>query len=296
MFGSQTLFFFAPRQSTMNNRYGYLRFQELYPDENSCLTKLLEKRIRPNGRRSRKCPRCAHHKFYRIRSRKCFACGSCGYQVFPLSGTILERTTLPVNLWFFAIFLFANSRNGISSKELSESLGISYKTARRMANKIRMLMSRHRATKLQGTVHIDETLMGGKGGDNRRGWAALNKICLFGMVEEGGRIICHIVNNRKRKTLIPIIRQSIKQGTTIHSDRFRVYRAIPKYGYTHKVRDSKWVTHTNYIEGYWSNLKKSILGTHTWVSPKHLQLYVDEFNFRYNHRKTNLFEKLLTLI
>jgi transposase-like protein len=153
-----------------------------------------------------------------------------------------------------------------------------------------------------GTVEIDEALIGGRVKGGKRGWGAENKTCLFGMKQRGGNIKVIAVKNRERDTLFPIIRLNVAKGTMINTDEFKTYHTLSDEGYGHKsVVHSKyqWAqgeTHTNSIEGYWANLKKSILGTHTYVSPKHIQKYLAEFDFRHNHRDGAIFEELLKKI
>jgi transposase len=152
---------------------------------------------------------------------------------------------------------------------------------------------------LKGIVQIDETLFGGKAKGGKRGWGAAKKTCLFGMIERDGRVKVTVVPNRKNQTLIPIITQNINVGTMIHTDEYKGYGNLPAHGYGHQsVVHSKFQwkhgdCHTNNIEGYWSNLKKSIFGTHTYVSPKHLQNYLNEFDFRHNNRKEKIFDKII---
>jgi transposase len=217
----------------------------------------------------------------------------------------MEGTNTRLTLWFFAIYLFASSRNGVSAKELQRQLGVTYKTAWRMGHCIRELMSQDAATDLKGVVEVEETLLGGVARGGKRGWGAANKTCLFGMIERDGRVRVVPVENRRGKTLLPLIEQHVqKEGTVVNTDEFRVYNTLEGRGYTHQsVVHSKyqWANgsaHTNSMEGYWSNLKRSIRGTHTFVSPKHLPKYLGEFSFRHNLRKRggDMFAETLKLL
>jgi len=156
---------------------------------------------------------------------------------------------------------------------------------------------------LSGTVEVDESLLGGKARGGKRGWGAANKTCLVGIVERGGRAKTTAVKERNRDVIFPLIKQNVQAGTTIDTDEFKAYSTLPAEGYEHHtVNHSKYQwkngeAHTNSIEGYWSNLKKSIRGTHTFVSPKHLQKYLDEFDFRYNFRRgAIIFDEVLKRI
>lgn len=199
------------------------------------------------------------------------------------------------------MFLFANSKNGVSAKELERHLGVTYKTAWRMARQIRKLMSQNEdGGKLSGTVEMDETLIGGyKRGDlggNTKG----TKQTVIGAVERGGRIKAKHTENRETHTILNQIQSDIEPGSKLITDEWPVYYKAKKLGYGHRAikhLDKKYVrglVHTNTIEGFWSQLKRSINGTYHVVSPKYLQLYVDEFAFRYNLRQvSSMFPVLL---
>lgn len=284
----------------MRDKFGFMSFLEQFPDEDACLRKLFN--IRYSNLEC--CTRCGviGAKFYRVRKRKSFACGECGYQIYPLAGTILHGSTTSVHLWFYAIYLFATCKNGISAKELERVLEVTYKTAWKMGHKIRELMDFKGERPLHGTVEIDEALFGGvtKG---KRGWAADNKTTLFGMIERGYRARIFCVPNRTHRSILPVLIENIAIGSTINSDEWKGYKNLDKFGFEHKhVNHSKYQwrkgnVYTNSVEGHWSNLKKSIRGTHTFASQKHLQKYLNEHSFRYSHRKSiSIFDELLAKI
>lgn len=237
------------------------------------------------------CPECAAETiFYRVKKRKCYECKHCGYQVFPMAGTIFENTKTPLTKWFHAAYLMTATRNGVSAKEIERHLGVTYKCAWRMGHQLRKLLAITDGTLLSGDVQVDEAYIGGyRKGPGGRG--AKNKTAVFGMVENGGRVVAKSVVNIKKPTIFAIIRDNVAKGSQITTDEFIVYRTLPKEGYDHFMvqhRLGEFVTkqgkHTNTIEGFWSILKKSISSTHIRVSPKYLQNYIDEFEFRYNNR------------
>jgi len=288
------------KKSNSVQKFTITDFIKRYPTDDACLDELFKlKYSNADG-----CTSCgvAGAKFYRVRKRKCYECGECGHQVYPLAGTVMEKTNTKLSLWFFAIYLFASSKNGVSAKELQRQLGVTYKTAWRMGHLIRIMMGSNEMP-LKGIVQIDETLFGGRARGGKRGWGAAKKSCLFGMMEKDGRVKVTIVPNRHNSTLMPIITDNINVGSMIHSDEYKGYGKLESYGYGHKsVIHSKFqwakdgVT-TNSIEGYWSNLKKSIFGTHTYVSPEYLQNYLNEFDFRHNNRKGRImFDAILSRI
>jgi len=244
-----------------------------------------------------KCPQCKQKgKFYLIEGRKRFDC-VCGYTVSPLADTIFHKSSTPLTLWFHAIFLFASSRNGVAAKELERQLGVTYKCAWRLAKQIRTLFVSAK-NPLSGTIETDETYIGGKH-KGKRGLGAEGKTPVFGMIERQGKAIGQVIPDTKLKTLQPIINSSIAKDSTIMTDELRSYSRIAVNGYKHetvKHGTGEYVRgqiHTNSIEGFWSQMKRSISGTHHLVSPKYLQLYVNEFIWRYNFRGQSLFPLMI---
>jgi transposase len=271
-----------------SERFTILEFQAQYQDEDTCLEEIFQNRYGA----LKACPDCGKQtNFSKVEGRKCWACQWCGYQLHPLAGTIFHKSNTPLIKWFFAIFLFANDKNGVSAKSLERKLGVTYKTAWRMAYQIRLLFDQAN-TKLSGTVEADETYVGGKR-HGKRGRGADGKTAVVGMVErEKGRIVAQVVGDVKSSTIQPLIRANVRLGSTLMTDEFKSYRGITKPGYKHSTVNhgvKEYVrgnSHTNTIEGFWSQLKRSIHGTHHAVSPKHLQHYVDEFSWRYSNRKS----------
>lgn len=131
-------------------------FHERYPDDNACLDDLFERRY---GHLTA-CPQC-HRKtnFYRVSKRRSYSCQWCGHQIYPCAGTIFEKSDTPLKSWFFAIFLFSKSKNGVAAKELERQLGVTYKTAWRMAHQVRLLMGGDKKA-MKGEVEADETDLG----------------------------------------------------------------------------------------------------------------------------------------
>lgn len=131
-----------------------------YPDEDTCLQDIFQRRYG----HFRLCPKCQRQfKYYKVKGRKCYACQYCAHQIHPLAGTIFHKSETLLKLWFFAIFLFAASKNGVSAKELERQLGVTYKTAWRMAQQIRTLFEDDDpGDTLAGIVEVDETCVGGK--------------------------------------------------------------------------------------------------------------------------------------
>jgi transposase len=238
-----------------------------------------------------KCGKDAH--FYRVTKRRSYACEHCGHQVYPTAGTPFDRTRTPLRDWFFVMFQFCASRNGVAAKEVERQLGVTYKTAWRMCHEIRKYMAAVDGDEPLGgpfkTVEVDETFIGGY---TRNGMGGKGKTVVFGMRQRGGAIITRVVADRKGSTLLPHLIKHVKAYTEVHTDTLVAYGGIGTMnGYWHKqVNHSveQYVSPTgatvNGIEGFWAQLKRGINGTHIHVSPKHLPKYLGEFEFRHNRR------------
>lgn len=276
--------------------YTIKQFKTQFPDDKACLDYIFKARFGSDY----VCPKCGKRGFYPIKKRKCYCCAWCGHQVHPVAGTIFHKSPTKLTDWFFAIYLMSNSRNGVSAKELQRHLGVTYKTAWRIANRIRSLMKQS-DNSLSGTIEADETYIGGR----RRGITgrgALGKTPVIGMVQRGGAVKANKTDDAQTHTIIKELRDNIQFGSRLISDDYSAYSKAGRIGLFHdSINHSlgKYVKgdiHTNTIEGFWSQLKRSIDGTYHAVSAKHLQSYVNEFCFSYNQRllPTSVFETLLS--
>lgn len=239
------------------------------------------------------CERCAKNaRFYRVTTRRSYVCEYCGHQVYPTAGTPFDRTRTPLTDWFFVMWQFCTSRNGVAAKEVERQLGVTYKTAWRMCHQIREYMGKVDGDGPLGgftrRVEVDETFIGGHkvGGQGGR-----YKTAVFGMLERNGKVMTQVVPDRRSGTLLPIIRKNVRQFSEVHSDEWIGYGGLTRLGYWHKTVQhkkeeyvSKTGTTVNGIEGFWSQLKRGINGTHIHVSAKHLPKYLGEFEYRYNMR------------
>ncbi len=266
-------------------RYTIKQFNKQYPSEDACLDTI----FRNSYGNVKYCPHCgAETKFYKLSDRKAYSCQHCRYQIHPLAGTIFHKSETPLKSWFFAIYLFGTSKNGVSAKELERHLGVTYKTAWRIAKQVRILMQQD-DRQLSGTIEADETYIGGK--HTREGMLS-NKTAIMGMVEKkkGSGQVKAVATRRADATVaLPFIRATASVGSKLHTDDSRIYSRV-KRDFSHefvnhsKHEYSKAGVHTNTIKGFWGQLKRSLDGTYHCVSPKYLQLYVNEFVYRYNLR------------
>lgn len=270
-------------------KYSTKDFDRDFPDDDACLEFLFKSRW-PDGVYCDKCGKVTKH--YRIKNRPVYSCDLCGTQIYPMAGTIFQDTKFDhLRLWFKAIAYMSATRCGMSSRNLSRDLGVTIKTGYRMWKQIRTILSEGDGIKFAGQVEVDETYIGGKS-HGKRGRGSENKIVVLGMVERQGRAKGMIVPNVRAKTLIPQVEANVGKGATVYTDDLPSYNNLTDKGFDHKaVAHSQKIyvsagdIHTNSIEGFWSQLKRSIDGTYHHVTAEHLQGYVDEYSFRYSHRK-----------
>ena len=268
-------------------RYTIQDFNEQFPTDESCLEHLKEQRF-PGG--ITYCDKCQQdRKHYKIAGRPVYSCDHCGTQISPMSGTIFEHSSTSLRLWYYAMYLMASTRCGISAKQIQRETGVTYKTAWRMFRQIRTLLSED--MQLEGeAVEIDETGVGPT--TKRLGKSPKPKTTVFGMVERKGRVKAVVAGDRKKETLMPIIKEYVMPKNRIFSDEWPSYDDLGrrKNEYEHRrINHSAGVyvmgdVHTNTIEGFWSLVKRGIGGVYHQVSQKYLQSYLDEYSFRYNRR------------
>jgi len=275
----------------------YSRFLELFPDNNACLEYLKDKYF-PDGT---VCPKCGKPtKFHRIKSRSAYSCQYCRHQVYPTAGTIFHKSTVSLQLWFFAIYLMSSTRCGISAKQLEREIGVTYKTAHRMFKQIRTLLSEDGdARPLEGDVEVDETAGGGKvrAGDRARGRDYVyrqrtERPTVWGAAERGGEIRAKVVKSRATKDIEGPIYTHVLPDSIIFTDDYLGYREGPLSSHFkgHKrIKHSERIyvdgdVHTNTIEGFFGLFKNGVRGVYHSISTEYLQAYLDEYTFRYNRR------------
>ncbi len=264
-------------------------FFKQFPTDEICLQHVFNVRFGQGF----ECPSCERpSNWYRIKAERAYSCQWCGHHLHPTVGTPFEQTRTPLQLWFYAIYLFTTTRNGVAAKELQRQLGVTYKTAWRMAGLIREHMATVDGDAPLGgftkQIEIDETYIGGR---ERGQGMKRNKTVVLGMVERGGNVMTQVVPDRRSGTLLPLIVQNVKRHSTVHTDEHLAYGGLGTLGYFHHTtnhRAGEYVnaagSTVNSMEGFWGQLKRSINGTHIHVSPKHLWKYAKEAEYRFNRR------------
>ncbi len=233
-----------------------------------------------------------------------YFCGDCRTQFTVTVGTVFERSKVPLHKWVLATHLICSSKKGMSSHQLHRILGVTYKTAWFMTHRIREAMKTKPSSKLGGNggiVEVDETFVGRKpGSEKRRGHG--HKEPVFSLVERNGKVRSYHVCDVKAETLRPILMKQIHKDTHIMSDDAVQYpkacKSFKKHSsVNHSAGEySRGKAHTNTVEGYFSILKRGVIGTYHHLSSHHLHRYVTEFDFRYNHREISDSERSISAL
>lgn len=282
-------------------------FFKRFPDDDVCLHHVME--VRYGVRHV--CGACGTEStFHKLANRKAYSCAHCGDHVYPCAGTIFQDSRTPLQLWFYAIFLFVVTRHGVSGKELQRQLGVTYKTAWRMGQQIRKLMeSADGFAMLQGHVEMDEAYIGGKR-PGKRGRGAAGKTIVMGMVERNGRMVTEIIPDIRKATLRAVTLRNVDSSATVSTDELMSYGLLKGDGYKHgavKHGAKEWSHydyrtdaqhHTNTVEQFWGLFKRAVRSTHTSISSKYMQRYLNEFTFWANHRdrQNAMFDLLISRV
>lgn len=223
-------------------------------------------------------------------------CLDCTNSYSVTVGTVFENSNLPLMKWFMAISLILSAKKGISSMQLSRDIAVNKNTAWLMQMKIRNAMIGGDSDQLGGIIEADETFIGGKTkrkpGSQRKTHGGPQKHMkpVLGMIQRDGRVITKIIEAPLREFVMPILKDHVTQSSTIVTDGSQAYFPAKKHFDKHMVMShstgimKRGIYHTNTIEGYWSLLKRAIVGQYHKVTDGYLQNYLDELSFKHNHR------------
>jgi transposase-like protein len=285
------------RSPSASPAFSVREFFARFPDDQACLEHIMTVRF---GGTKLDCPSCgAEAEFHKLRDRRVYACPHCLFQIAPTANTILHDTRTPLVSWFYAMYLFCTTRHGVSGKELQRQLGVTYKTAWRMGQQIRLLTKKADSfdTLLSGHIELDEAYVGGRTSGGKRGRGAPNKTIVMGLVERGGRMAAEVIPNVKKDTLRKVVLDKVEPGSVVSTDELMSYGLLTADGYQHGTVShgkKEWSYydyghkaqhHVNSVEGFWRLFKASVRSTHVAISPKYMDRYLSEFTFRANNRQ-----------
>lgn len=288
------------RKSAMNIIQVYKQF----PTQADCVAEL--ERIRWNGKP--KCPYCQSTSQTPAPKEHRYHCNNCNTSFSVTVGTIFHKTRLDLQKWFLAIALTLNAKKGLSARQLARDIEVNKDTAWSLMMRIRQAFV-DAPELMQGVVEIDETFVGGKNKnrhedkkvDGGQGGNGGDKTIVVGTLERGGKVKAQVAPDRTKDTLHAIIKRNIAKGAKIMTDEHRSYNGLAA-DYIHAIVThsiGEYVNgeaHTNTLEGFWSLLKRGIVGQYHYVTPKHLNKYVTEFCFRYNARKEKVADLFLCVL
>ncbi len=282
-----------------------IQLTETFKDEQTCRDYLAKLRW-VNGKAN--CPYCKSKKVYKIENGKRFKCANkeCHKKFSVTVGTIFENTKIPLRKWFIAIYLITSHKKGISSCQLARDLGITQKSAWFVLHRVREMLKEKLPQSLEGVVEIDETYVGGKQSNKHKSkrigkQGAHSKTPVVGLVQREGKVRSKAVESGKAKDVVPVMLKNVKPGAVVITDENGMYKNLNGYYQHHSVNHSaeeyvRGSIYTNTIEGYFSLLKRGIIGIYHHVSDKHLSRYLDEFNYRYNAKEDTQEERFAEAI
>jgi transposase-like protein len=281
---------------------------ERFGSEDKCRDYLEQLRW-PNGVA---CPRCGDKSVSRVTARKggkskkadesrnVFDCNSCRYQFSVTAGTVFHDSHLPLWKWFLATYMMVESKKGMSANQLRRTLGVAYKTAWYLCHRIRSAMDVADPQLLTGVVEVDETYVGGKHKNRPRSQRVkghtgghADKTMVLGAVSRSGGVRFQVERRDASSVVLSafVADHIDDENADVYTDGHTGYKKLSEHGFQHEVVDhsaDEWVradVHTNTVEGVWSLLKRSIVGSYHQLSAKHLESYLDEIAFKFNNRR-----------
>jgi transposase-like protein len=263
---------------------------EMFPDAESARL-YLESRLWGNGA---VCPACNGSERITVRKSGFYRCNACQLDFTIRTGTIFERSHVPLHKWLYAMYLLVTARKGISSVQLHAEIGVTQKTAWFMLHRLREACGGQNLTKLKGIIEIDECFIGGKEANKhehkklKAGRGSVGKVAVLGMRERGGRTVAMQMESIDAPSLQSVIHANVEPEATVFTDEHSSYTGLADTFSCHESVNhsagqySRGGVNTNSIESVWAVLKRGVYGVYHQIGKKNVGRYVDEFAFRLN--------------
>lgn len=250
------------------------------------------------------CPYCQSKSQSPIPKEHRYHCNNCNTTYSVTVQTIFHKTKCDLQKWFLAISLVLNAKKGLSARQLARDIEVTKDTAWYMLMRIRKAFVDD-SELLEGIIECDETFIGGRNKNRHKdkkkkdGQGGANMIVVGGTLQREGKVKAQKISDRSTKTLHDFVKKNVKEGSSVMTDELKAYNGLSKL-YNHQVVNHgvkeyvNGICYTNTLEGFWSLLKRGVIGQYHYVTSKHLNKYINEFCYRYNNRKnTNIFSETI---